>query len=67
MGIGDVPLPVGSGVEPNNPVPPTGVDARNRIDDRLRVLERAGFVEVLRQIEWLYENLPGGPYPYPPP
>ena len=67
MGIGDAPLPVASATEINNPVPQVTVDKTNKLDTRLTVLERSGNSELVRQIRWLYENLPGGPYPYPPP
>lgn len=67
MGLGDPPTPVGSDVPANNPVPSQGTDAHDRVDDRLTVLERSANTEVIRQIRWLYDNLPGGPYPYPPP
>lgn len=67
MGIGDLPLSVDSETGVNNPVTRTGEDGLNRTDARLTVLERAGNAELVRQIRWLYENLPGGPYPYPPP
>lgn len=67
MGIGDAPLPVASDVEINNPVPQVTVDKTRKLDTRLTVLERSGTAELARQIEWLYDNLPGGPYPYPPP
>lgn len=67
MGIGDLPLPVDSDTEINNPVPRSGDDNHNRVDDRLTVYERSGNAELVRQIRWLYENASGGPYPYPPP
>jgi len=67
MGIGDAPLPVASATEINNPVPQVTVDKTQKLDTRLTVLERSGNSELVRQIRWLYENLPGGPYPYPPP
>lgn len=67
MGIGDPPLPVDSDTEVNNPVPRSGDDSHNKVDDRLTVLERSANTELVRQIRWLYDNLPGGPYPYPPP
>jgi hypothetical protein len=67
MGIGDAPLPVDSDTEINNPVPQVTVDKARKLDNRLTVLERSGNSELVRQIRWLYENLPGGPYPYPPP
>lgn len=67
MGIGDAPLPVASDTEINNPVPQVTVDTTKKLDTRLTVLERSGNAELVRQIRWLYDNLPGGPYPYPPP
>lgn len=67
MGIGDPAIPVDSDTPVNNPTPQAVVDTQNRIDNRLKVLERTGDAELFRQIKWLYDNLPGGPYPYPPP
>lgn len=67
MGVGDLPLPVDSATETNNPVPRSGDDDHNDVNDRLKVLERVGSAELARQIKWLYENAAGGPYPYPPP
>lgn len=64
MGIGDVPLPVASNVEPNNPVPATGDDPVNKVGDRVTVLERAGNTELVRQVRWLYDFL-GQTYPPP--
>ena len=67
MGVGDPPLPVASTVQVNQPVPQVTVDKTKKLDTRLTVLERTGNTELARQIFWLYDNLPGGPYPYPPP
>jgi hypothetical protein len=67
MGIGDPATPVDSDVEINSPTPLTGNDQQKRQGDRLTVIERAGKEEIFRQIKWLYDNLPGGPYTYPPP
>lgn len=67
MGIGDPATPVASVTELNNPVPQVVADQQKTTDKRLIVLERAGNSELVRQIKWLYDNLPGGPYPYPPP
>lgn len=64
MGIGDAPLPVASGVEANNPVPATGNDQTNDIDDRVKTLERAGNAELVRYIRYLYDLLSE---PFPPP
>lgn len=67
MPIGVPADPVASDVELNNPVPHAVIDKQRSIDDRLTVLERTASAELVRQIRWLYDNLPGGPYPYPPP
>lgn len=67
MGIGDPATPVDSTTEVNNPTPRAVIDQQKRIGDRLTVLERKGSAELFRQIEWLYDNASGGPYPYPPP
>lgn len=67
MPIGTPADPVASDVELNNPVPKAVIDTQKGIDSRLTVLERSGNAELVRQIRWLYDNLPGGPYPYPPP
>lgn len=67
MGVGDLAVPVASDVEVNNPVPKAEIDEQKAINERLRVQERSGNAELVRQIRWLYENLPGGPYTYPPP
>lgn len=67
MGIGDPASPVSSDVEVGNPVPKADHDTQTAINERLRVLERSGNTDLVAQIRWLYENLPGGPYPYPPP
>lgn len=64
MGIGDLPLPVDSDTEVNNPVPRSGDDSLNKVDDRLRVYERSGNAELVRQIRYLYDVLSE---PYPPP
>lgn len=67
MGIGDPATPVASTTGANNPTPQAVVDQQKTIDERLKVLERTSSAELVRQIRWLYDNLPGGPYPYPPP
>lgn len=64
MGIGDLPLPVGSDTEINNPVPRSGDDSLNRVDVRLTVYERSANAELVRQIRYLYDVLSE---PYPPP
>lgn len=69
MGIGDPAVPVAGETLLNNPVPQAVSDLQKGTDKRLIVLERAGTGsdELVRQIKWLYDNLPGGPYTYPPP
>lgn len=69
MPIGQPAIPVPSDSPLNNPVTQAVVDEQKSIEGRLTVLERAGdtTTEMLRQIKWLYDNLPGGPFTYPPP
>lgn len=68
MGIGDPAIPVSSAEEINSPIPQDETNQQKRLDIRLTVVERADTnTEQDRQIKWLYDNLPGGPYPYPPP
>lgn len=64
MGLGDVPTPVSSAVEVNNPTGQTPLDSQHKIDQRLTVLERAGLSELVRQIHILYDH---EGLPYPPP
>lgn len=61
------PLEVESFDPPNAPTQQFIEDDVGKQGKRLEVLERVGTAELARQIEWLYANAAGGPYPYPPP